>query len=72
MGDARNNRSTTQQHTQKGNTMKTTAVLMALGIAYYAIDTMPAELAGAIGLGFVVVIVAALIAAIVSVGKRAN
>lgn len=52
--------------------MKTTAVLMALAIAYLAIDTMPAELAGAIGLGFVVVILAALIAAIVTIGKRVN
>lgn len=52
--------------------MKTTAVLLALGIAYFAIDQMPAEVAGAIGLGFVTLIVAALIAAIASVGKRAR
>lgn len=52
--------------------MKTTAVLLALGIAYVAIDQMPAELAGAIGLGFITLIVAALIAAIASVGKRAR
>lgn len=52
--------------------MKTTAVFLALAIAYLAIEAMPAELAGAIGLAFVVVIVATLIAAIVSIGKRAN
>lgn len=72
MGDARHNRTTTQQHTQKGNTMKTTAILITLGIAYVAIDTMPAEIAGAIGLGFVTVIVATLIAAIVAIGKAAR
>jgi hypothetical protein len=52
--------------------MKTTAILLALGIAYVAIDQMPAELAGAIGLGFVTVTVAALIAAIVAIGKAAR
>lgn len=52
--------------------MRTTAVFLALAIAYLAIEAMPAEVAGAIGLAFVVVIVSALIAAIISVGKRAN
>lgn len=52
--------------------MKTTAILITLGIAYVAIDTMPAEIAGAIGLGFVTVIVATLIAAIVAIGKAAR
>lgn len=52
--------------------MRTTAVFLALAIAYLAIEAMPVEVAGAIGLAFVVVIVAALIAAIISVGKRAN
>lgn len=52
--------------------MKATAVFLALAIAYVAIDQMPAEIAGAIGLGFVVVIVAALIAAIIAIGKAAR
>lgn len=58
-------------HTER-HQMRTTAVFLALAIAYLAIEAMPAEVAGAIGLAFVVVIVAALIAAIISVGKRAN
>lgn len=52
--------------------MKTTAVVIALGVAYIAIETMPAEVAGAIGLGFIVVTVVALIAAIITIGKKAN
>jgi len=52
--------------------MKTTAVLLSLAIAYIAIDQMPAEVAGAIGLGFITVTVAALIAAIVAIGKAAR
>ena len=52
--------------------MRTVATITALAIAYLAIEAMPAEVAGAIGLGFVVVIVATLIAAIITIGKRAN
>lgn len=52
--------------------MKTTAILLALAIAYIAIDTMPTEVAGAIGLGFITLTVVALIAALVAIGKAAR
>lgn len=52
--------------------MKATAVFLTLATAYLAIEAMPAEVAGAIGLGFITLIVAALIAAIVTIGKRAR
>lgn len=52
--------------------MKTLAVLLALAVAYIAVDTMPAEIAGAIGLGFIAITLVALIAGIVSIGKRVN
>lgn len=58
-------------HTERHH-MKTTAVLLALAIAYIAIESMPAEVAGAIGLGFITVTVIALISAIVAIGKAAR
>jgi hypothetical protein len=52
--------------------MKTTAVLLALAVAYIAIDNLPTELANIIGLGFITVTLTALIAALVAIGKAAK
>jgi len=52
--------------------MKTTAVLLALTAAYIAVDTLPAALANTIGLGFIIVTLTALIAAIIAIGKAAK
>jgi hypothetical protein len=52
--------------------MKTIAVFLALAIAYVAIDSMPTQLAGAIGLAFIFVILATLVAALIAIGKRVN
>jgi hypothetical protein len=52
--------------------MKTTAVLLAFAITYIAIETMPAELANIIGLGFIIVTLTALIGALIAIGKAAR
>jgi hypothetical protein len=52
--------------------MKTTAVLLALTVAYIAVDNLPAELANIIGLGFIIVTITALIGALIAIGKAAR